>query len=130
MDSFTIDDLFSDLHVIGSIREFGRLCIENGHLSTESCSGETFFSWAQLALKRWLKHDNRTHTLIILQNIVLKINSLKAIPPEYTTRLHELVKNALDGLDNLKKTYKEDTSTVSRITILQDRLLMILKNNE
>ena len=127
-NSLTIDDIFSDLHVVGSIPENGRLCIADGRLSTESFVPLSFLSWAQLACKRLLNHDNRSHTLMALQNLSLKLKTLQVVPDESKRRFKELLEQAVSGLENLKKTYEQDTSMVSRLSILQDRLKSFAKS--
>ena len=126
MDSSS-DDILSDLHVVGSIKPYGRLCINNGRLSTAPSCNDSLVAWAKLTMKRWWTHDDRSHSILALQCLVLKLQCLRHYPPI----LKDLLKNSIIGLDNLKITYKEDAYAISRFSIIQNSIQnLIIKNFE
>ena len=127
-NSMTIDDICADLHVIGSISEDGRLRLINGQLSTEPHGNSSIASWATLAFRRWWNHDKRSHTLMALQNVVLRMSVLKTLDKDAALRLQSLSQKAIQGIEHLKKTYKDDSSTQSRLTIIQERIELIIHN--
>ena len=124
----TIDDICADLHVVGSISENGRLRLINGQLSTEPQPPSSLASWAKLAFRRWWNHDKRSHTIMALQNLVLRVSLLKNLDSDSRSRLHSLSSKAIKGIEHLKKTYSDDSSTQSRLTIIQERLELIINN--
>ena len=126
--SMTIDDICADLHVIGSIPENGRLRLINGQLSTEPNYHYSIASWAKLALRRWWNHDKRSHTIMALQNIILRVSVLRSLDKGSMLRLESLSIKAIQGIEHLKKTYEDDSSTQSRLTMIQERLELIVRD--
>lgn len=118
------EDLTTDLKVISMLKENGRLCIRNGHLSIEPQLYNkenvllTFGSYASLSVRRWWNQDNRHSALLKVQSILLKCQELSSkINENEKNDLRELCKNAALGLQNLKSTYDRDAAVNARLSV-------------
>ena len=132
------DELLSNLKVIGMVKENGKLCIRNGHLSLElnnenqDVSIINLTTWIQTTLKRWWNHDNRTNNIVMLQSIIHTsiLFCEDIIKKEEHIQTSNLLKRyyntyceVLIGLSNLKKTYDGDASIVARLIVLHEKVL-------
>lgn len=119
------EDLATDLKVMSMLKENGRLCIRNGHLSIEPQLYNkenvllTFGSYASLAVRRWWNQDNRHSALLKVQSILLKCQEMcsKLNNENEKHNLRELCKNAALGLQNLQLTYEHDAAVNARLSV-------------
>ena len=117
-----LEDLCTDLKVIAMLKENGRLCIRNGHLSIEPSLKNkenvmyTWGSYASLALRRWWNQDNRHSALLKVQSIIMKCHNVVS-KLENNTDFTQLCKDAANGLTQLQTTYRDDAATSARIGV-------------
>ena len=134
------DELFADLEVISMVKESGRLCVNDGKLSIEPYVDTNgmyaIASWASLSFKRWWNQDSRDHAIVALQCVVMRCGNMFhdiVLSPEggRGARLERLLAKcdaARTGLSNLRTTYKDDAATFARITMLMQRLEIIVSD--
>lgn len=119
------EDLITDLNVMAMLKESGRLCIRNGHLSIEplvETKQNVFYTWSaytSLAVRRWWNQDNRHNALLKVQSIVLKCYEIvdKLTDTTKKEEFKAMCKNAAMGLTNLQQTYINDAAVCARISV-------------
>lgn len=110
MDSLnedSIDNIITNLKIIGLIQVNEKLCIRKGHLQIDISSNYQ-------GIKRWIYRDSRDIVLIYLKDLIRNINSLFIKVTKYSgflwilTRILAEMETANFGLLNLKTTYNDD----------------------
>lgn len=127
------EEILLNLKIIAQIKEFEKLNILNSEISIDQ-------SWIKF-LSRSYYGNSRGSTINILETIVnntLKItdttlNNSKNIidnnvlieePSHLLQRFILQMSNAINGLDNLKVTYKNDIQIISKLDLLIEKLKM------
>ena len=119
----TITDIFTDLEVISMIKENDKLCIRDGHIKVEVKSNPRL-----IAVRRWINNDSRRSTLMEINNTIqnaLQICKESFNDNEKLWTVEQFKKhftNVIVGLNNLKKTYHEDSYIIARIIVLNNML--------
>lgn len=127
------EDLITDLKVISMLKENGRLCIRNGQLSIEPSiitKQNVLYTWsayASLAVRRWWNQDNRQNAMLKVQSIILKCyETSEKLEGEKKMLFHNLCKDAANGLNHLKDTYKYDAAVSARLSVYINNLNSII----
>lgn len=120
-----IDNIITNLKIIGMVKNNGRLCVRKGGLALEP---DDHFQ----TVRRWFNKDSREITLMHVRNTISNaIKLLKSIKngqvevqmKDWTiSRIVEEMINCQDGLNNLKTTYATDAALVASIDVLLERL--------
>ena len=123
------EDIYTDLKVISMIKENGRLCIRNGHLSIEPQLATkenkllTLSAYASLAIRRWWNQDNRYNALLKVQAVVMKCHDMYVKVTENERKLlSKICHEAAIGLSNLQKTYEHDAAIHARLSVYINNL--------
>ena len=118
------DQLLASLKVLSKVEKGGRLCVHNGFFTLEQQPHGGLFqnisSIVNVSLKRYITHNNRQITLLILENMILRCE----LATTFTTNLVQLgeaCKAAIAGIQNLTHTYCDDAYTVAKLDTLMDR---------
>ena len=127
------EDLITDLKVISMLKEDGRLCIRNGHLSIEPsiiAKQNILYTWGaytSLAVRRWWNQDNRHNALLKLQSIILKCHEIfEKLSDEKKEEFNLLCAEAAKGLVFLKQTYNNDAAVSARLSVYIKNLNKII----
>ena len=151
MATNTTDDVFLALKVIGSVRENERLCTQNRLLSVDNGG-----RWQSIL--RWYYKESRSSNLDMVTTILSNAFSIldHALQREDMYKQNPVLakhflaqrdqncrllgrglkelRDVSKGLHNLLVTYKTDSTTVAKITLLlekiNDRILLIAKSLE
>lgn len=120
-----IDNIITNLKIIGMVKNNGRLCVRKGGLALEP---DDYFQ----TVRRWVNKDSREITLMHVRNTISNaIKLLKSVKNgqvevqmrDWTiSRIVEEMINCQDGLNNLKTTYATDAALVASIDVLLERL--------
>ena len=126
------DNILLNLKIIFKIKEYEKLNTYNDDLSID----QTYFQY----FTRKYYNNNRLNTINTIEEIVdealnitddtlnldisskTKSNVLDEEPSQLLHRFVLEMTNATRGLDNLKKTYKEDVSILSKLDLLIEKL--------
>ena len=126
------EDLITDLKVISMLKENGRLCIRNGHLSIEPNIETkqnilyTMSAHASLAVRRWWNQDNRQNAMLKVQSLILKCYEIREkLNDEQKQQFFPLCVEASDGLMHLKNTYKNDAAVSARLSVYINSLNLL-----
>jgi len=127
------EEILLNLKIIAQIKEFEKINTLNSEISIDQ-------SWIQF-LSRSYYGNSRENTINILETVVnntLKItdttltnskniidnNVLVEEPSHLLQRFILQMSNAVNGLDNLKVTYKNDIQIISKLDLLTEKLQM------
>lgn len=126
------DNILLNLKIISQIKEYEKLNTYNDELSID----QTYFQY----FTRKYYNNNRINTITMIEEIVdealnitddtlnfdinykSKSNVLDEEPSQLLHRFVLEMTNATKGLDNLKKTYKDDVSILSKLDLLIEKL--------
>ena len=128
-DNF-IDDIITNLKIIGLIEPNNKLSIKNGHLKLDKLDNLQF-------LRRWLNRDSREHTIIFLKNIIKNVSELINRLDNFTEtdrrwiirRIVCELENVEIGIKNLKTTYIDDSFIIVNLDNILCKLKEIVKMN-
>ena len=102
MEEDFIDNIITNIKILGMIQINEKLCIRKGHLQIDYISNVRSF-------KRWLFRDSRDTILIYIKELIRNLTVILKTPDKWTlTRILNEMDNALSGLGNLKTTYSDD----------------------
>jgi hypothetical protein len=120
-----IDELFTDLKVLGTIKQHQKL-YTNGHQIR--IDGESIFQPAS----RFVFGENRAGNMRSIKRVLQQANTVVDLYMHHDTpnaasysivrRLKNEMENAILGLGNLKTTYDSDMTTMSAITVLIENI--------
>ena len=119
----TTSDLFTELEVLSMIQEDDKLCIRDGHISIEK-RNHPF----KVAIRRFFNNDGRRLTLMQINSIISKaLHTCSEVrnDPDGSWKLEQfsiLFRNVIVGLENLKKTYSDDSAIVARLKVIIELL--------
>ena len=119
----TLTEVLTDLEVLSMIKEKDKLCIRDGHITIEQKTHPF-----KIAIRRWIKNDNRRTMIMEINNVISLSLQLckdaKENPEKKWTlgQFNKHFKKVIEGLENLKKTYFNDSNVVARLTILNEIL--------
>tara|TARA_Y100000992_G_C21272951_1_gene497987 strand:- start:3289 stop:3738 length:450 start_codon:yes stop_codon:yes gene_type:complete len=125
-----LDENFLHLEVLSKIKEGDKISIK-------LIPGEKkmFVDQSSLSssLRRWYNGYNREESVKFIEDLVSSIdnNSLYIINGNHIEEgeiLINSIKKGLIGLENLKKTYVDDSIISSKINLIIDKLNSIIKN--
>lgn len=114
----TIEKLLINLRVISQIQPYQKINAKSEFLSIE------YYNWLA-SLARWVRTDDRQTCLKRLNEIITESKNIlnnQGIKKEYETRIKTSLKNCIKGLDNLKKTYEDDITTISYLELLIENI--------
>lgn len=100
----TTIDLFTDLEVLGMLKEDNKICVRDGHISIEKQSHPI-----TQGLRRWVNNDSRRLTIMQINSIIsqsLQVCKEARNDSEKIWTISQFNKhfvNVLIGLCNLKK---------------------------
>ena len=129
-DSF-IDDIITNLKIIGMIEKNNKLSIKNGHLKLDKIDNLQF-------LRRWFNRDSRDQTIIFLKNIIKNVSELINRLDNFTESdknwivkriVNELEKVEI-GIKNLKVTYVDDSFIIVNLDNILCKLKEIVRMNK
>ena len=128
-DNF-IDDIITNLKIIGLIEPNNKLSIKNGHLKLDKLDNLQF-------IRRWLNRDSREHTIIFLKNIIKNVSELINRLDNFTDtdrkwiirRIVCELENVEIGIKNLKTTYIDDSFIIVNLDNILCKLKEIVKMN-
>lgn len=121
----TIEKLLINLRVISQIQPYQKINAKSEFLSIE------YYNWF-VSLARWVRTDDRQTCLKRLNEIITESKNIlnnKDIKKEYEKRIKTSLKNCITGLENLKKTYENDITTISYLELLIDNILEFIGEN-
>jgi len=107
----TIEKLLINLRVISQIQPYQKINAKSEFLSIE------YYNWFA-SLARWVRTDDRQTCLKRLNEIITESKNIK----EYETRIKKNLKNCIKGLENLKKTYEDDITTIPYLELLIENI--------
>ena len=128
-DSF-IDDIITNLKIIGLIEPNNKLSIKNGHLKLDKLDNLQF-------IRRWLNRDSREHTIIFLKNIIKNVSELTHRLDNFTEndknwvlkRIVSELEGVEIGIKNLKTTYIDDSFIIVNLDNILCKLKEIVKTH-
>lgn len=112
----TTIDLFTDLEVLGMLKQDDKICIRDGRISIEKKSHPM-----KLAMRRWINNDGRRITIMQINTIInqsLQTCKESKDKPWITSQFYKHFKSVLLGLENIKITYKDDSAIVARLNVI------------
>jgi len=121
----TIEKLLINLRVISQIQPYQKINAKSEFLSIE------YYNWF-VSLARWVRTDDRQTCLKRLNEIITESKNIlnnKDIKKEYEKRIKTSLKNCIKGLENLKKTYEDDITTISYLELLIDNIMEFIGEN-
>jgi hypothetical protein len=114
------DELIIALRVIASIKEGQKIKLRDNKLTIDENANST---WS--AFKRWVNKDNRITTIMFIRNVIDEVVTVNKIGDvKFVTILIECI----EGLNNLRKTYKDDQNISNAIEIIKLRVEFEVKN--
>lgn len=119
----SITDLFTDLEVLSMIKENDKICIRDGHIAIEQKGSKV-----QIAIRRYLNHDSRRSMIMEVNRIISQ--SLQVCNEQRDDQdkqwameqFHKHFQNIIEGIQNLKKTYFNDSFIVARLNVTIEML--------
>ena len=119
------DNLWINLKVLGHLPAFAKLNTFHELFYIEK---STFYN--PIGLWRMLRGDSRTLTLkrinTLLEQASLILTSNKETALEINLQSH--LKKAIQGIQNLKKTYEDDPTTIAALERLLDKIRNLSKD--
>ncbi len=123
-DTF-IDDVLTNLRVVGMIKKNQKLCIRKGRLSVDI--DDTI-----QPVRRWLYSDSRESIIAMIKNTIqsairlskdIQKDSVDVDMKEWTMhRIDEELRSCELGLENMRTTYHEDSTYIAMLDTLIERL--------
>lgn len=120
-----VDNIISNLKVIGMIHKNGRLCVRKGSLTIEQ--DDSFQK-----IRRWLYNDSRDvilmHIRNTINNAIKLVNGIENnlidinLKDWVIDQIYKEMRHCQDGLTNLKTTYRGDSMMIANIDVLLERL--------
>ena len=114
-----IDDLFTDLKVLGQIRPCDRMATRGAQMRIDAeCTFQCVY--------RWIQGESREATQRGIKRVLSQVNAildLSMVPPpteekrQILVRLHREMENTARGLTHLCTTYENDVTMVSGINV-------------
>jgi hypothetical protein len=124
----TTIDLFTDLEVLGMLKHDSKICIRDGRISIERKSHPI-----TQALRRWANNDGRRMTIMQINSIInqsLQLCKESKDKPWVISQFHKHFNSVLAGLENMKKTYADDSAVVARLNVISALLKEEIKEIE
>lgn len=121
----TIEKLLINLRVISQIQPYQKINAKSEFLLIE------YYNWFA-SFARWVRTDDRQTCLKRLNEIITESKQIlndKDIKKEYEKRIKISLRNCIKGLENLKKTYEDDITTISYIELLIENILEFIGEN-
>lgn len=123
-DNF-IDDIITNLKIIGMVQKNDKLSISTGHLKIDKEDHVQF-------VRRWLNRDSRESTILFIKNVMKNLNDLITRLEIFeiddkiwiVKRIVSELENVEVGIKNLKITYVND----SYVCVNLDNILSKLKD--
>lgn len=123
-DTF-IDDVLTNLRVVGMIKKNQKLCIRKGRLSIDTDD-------TVQPVRRWLYSDSRESIIamikITIQNAIrlskdIQKDAFEIDMKEWTIhRIDEELRSCELGLENMRTTYQDDSTYIAMLDTLIERL--------
>ena len=110
------DNLWINLKILGKLPPYSKLNTQHDLFYIEN---NTVFSFTPI--KRMIRGDNRSIAIKKLNRLIK--DSIDVLNKDSTIKNH--LENAIYGLENLKKTYSNDITTIASI----DRIIDKIKEN-
>ena len=129
-----IDDNLTDLNIISLLTEGVKLSVRNGRISHELPKGENIVANAAGSAKRWFFNDNRRSGVgevysVIKQTLVIMKDML--VPGAfYYNKYVDILPRVIEGIENYKTTYKDDTFITSRCNVIVDAIHSVLHQRQ
>ena len=118
MTSNNLDTAFVNLKVLSKLQPYERLNTRQPYFYVE----KDMFP-LPIFLVRWWRNDGRGHCVVRLNELYTYILEIVVNADEaLKTRIGEHLHQSSIGLNNLKKTYAEDKTTISHIENILDRI--------
>lgn len=114
-----IDDLFTDLKVIGQIRPSDKMATRGAQMRIESEAFGTGF-------RRWMAGESREATSRGIKRILSQVNAildlamsrpLTSASSQILRRIHAELDNTLRGLEHLRTTYEADVTMAAALSV-------------
>jgi len=123
--------IFTELEILSMLKDGDKLSMRNGIMTIEKKTHPI-----KTAVRRWINNDNRHSTLMEIDNIISDamkmyrehridnddITNLCSIDDTsniwITQQFCEQFRNCIEGLQNLKKTYNDDSAVVAKLNII------------
>jgi hypothetical protein len=119
---FTLEDIFINLTLISKIEVGNKLTQNEKYINIDN-------NWMLSSITRWMFGHNRTTSIQFLTAIFVKAFEYNETLKDKTTesmqqllRLNTDLKNAINGLVNLKQTYYYDKLTQSELDVMIDNI--------
>jgi hypothetical protein len=125
-----IDDNLTDLHIISLIKEGVKIYVRNGRIAHQQPKGENVLQNMWGSTKRWFYNDNRRSGVDEIYNIVKQgIKIVQGLESDkfYCKKYIELLPKVIEGINNYKKTYSEDSYMQSRCNVIINGIQSIKK---
>ena len=123
-DTF-IDDVLTNLRVVGMIKKNQKLCIRKGRLSVDV--DDTI-----QPVRRWLYSDSREKIIAMIKNTIqnairlskdIQKDAVEIDMKEWTMhRIDEELRSCELGLENMRTTYHDDSTYIAMLDTLIERL--------
>lgn len=130
-----IDDNLTDLHILSLLPEGVKVSVRHGRLVHEKPkTGEgvmAVLSYSMHSLRRWYNNDSRVSGMNEIFSIVQ--NSLKIIEDadeHYITQYMKVFPRVVDGIQNYRRTYKDDAFITSRCSLLIERIHYVISKHK
>tara|TARA_B100000035_G_scaffold267373_2_gene240398 strand:- start:2962 stop:3441 length:480 start_codon:yes stop_codon:yes gene_type:complete len=127
-----INNILLNLEIIRQIKEGDKLAIDILPGSTKLfVDSSTLFSGP----KRWYYGYNREDNIKFIEELIVIIEKTSEIiidgnHNELANNLKNAIKNSINGLNNLKITYINDSITIAKLTLIINRLNKVICNLE
>jgi hypothetical protein len=126
LNDIFIDEIITNLKIIGLIQKNDKLSISSGHLKIDKEDNLQ-------GLRRWFKRDSREQTIIFIKNIMKNLNDLMTRLDIFTKeescwiikRILCELENVELGIKNLKITYNDDSFVIVNLDNILAKLLDI-----
>ena len=123
-DTF-IDDVLTNLRVVGMIKKNQKLCIRKGRLSVD-------IDDTVQPVRRWLYSDSRETIIAMIKNTIqnairlskdIQKDAVEIDMKEWTMhRIDEELRSCELGLENMRTTYHDDSTYIAMLDTLIERL--------
>lgn len=120
----SLTDVLTDLEILSMVHENEKFCCRDGKISIET-KGHPI----RVALRRWLNNDSRKSMLLEINNIINRAISMSKESTDEWVQTQFLFhfKRVIGGLENIKKTYFDDSTVVARLNVIISMLEEIIK---
>ena len=114
-----IDDLFTDLKVLGQLRPCDKMATRGAQMRIENDS-------VGQAIRRWLCGESREATARGIKRVLSQVNAILDLAmsqprsPQHhdiLVRINDELENTLRGLENLRTTYEDDFTMAAMLTV-------------